>query len=140
MSATREPVAEARELAFLIVRAAERAKSDFGHAIAGFDVSGPVARALLLLDTPAPMRALADQLSCDQSYVTSLADDLEARGLVTRERGQDRRVKVLTLTEAGIALRAELSRAVAQTSVVMTRLDAAERRELHRLLTALVEE
>ena len=106
---TEDPLTEARELAFLLVRAAERAKDDFAHAISGFDVSVPVARALLTLDSPAPMRVLADQLSCDQSYVTSLADDLEARGLATREAGQDRRVKVLTLTPKGRALRHTVS-------------------------------
>jgi DNA-binding MarR family transcriptional regulator len=133
-----DPLVEARELAFLLVRAAERAKDDFGHAISGFGVSVPVARALLTLDSPAPMRALADQMSCDQSYVTSLADDLEAQGLATREPGQDRRVKVLTLTPKGIALRAELSAAVARTSAVMIELNAAQRDELRSLLVTLV--
>ncbi len=135
---THEPLVEARELAFLLVRAAERAKADFGRAISGFDVSLPVARALLTLDSPAPMRVLAEQLACDQSYVTALADDLEARGLATREPGQDRRVKVLTLTPKGIALRAELSGAVARTSAVMTRLNAGQRDDLRGLLAALI--
>ncbi|TXH41718.1 MAG: MarR family transcriptional regulator [Actinobacteria bacterium] len=135
---TEDPLVEARELAFLLVRAAERTKADFGHAISGFDVSLPVARALLTLDSPVPMRALADQLACDQSYITSLADYLEARGLVTREPGQDRRVKVLTLTPKGVALRAELSGTVARTSAVMMRLSPAQRDDLRSLLAALV--
>lgn len=134
---TEDPLTEARELAFLLVRAAERAKDDFAHAISGFDVSVPVARALLTLDSPAPMRVLADQLSCDQSYVTSLADDLEARGLATREAGQDRRVKVLTLTPKGVAMRVQLSDAVARSSAVMTQLSSAQRDGLRRLLSAL---
>ena len=84
------------------------------------------------------MRSLADHMACDQSYVTGLADDLERRGLVTREPGDDRRVKVLTLTKAGAALRTKLSRAVARQSPVMVRLGSADRVTLERLLTTLL--
>ncbi|HXF72527.1 MAG TPA: MarR family transcriptional regulator [Actinomycetota bacterium] len=49
-----------------------------------------------------PMRDLADRWGYDASYVTSLADALEERGLVERRpHPDDRRVKVILLTEAG---------------------------------------
>jgi hypothetical protein len=46
------------------------------------------------------MRMLADRLACERSYITGLADQLEERGLVTRATGEDRRVKLLALTES----------------------------------------
>jgi MarR family transcriptional regulator, organic hydroperoxide resistance regulator len=55
-----------------------------------------------------PMSALAELLMCDASNVTGIVDKLEARDLVRREQGDDRRVKVLTLTKAGDALRETL--------------------------------
>jgi DNA-binding MarR family transcriptional regulator len=54
------------------------------------------------------MNGIADFLMCDASNVTGIVDKLEARGLARREQGADRRVKVLTLTAEGEALRASL--------------------------------
>jgi len=71
-------------------------------------------RALLVLplDEPTPMRELAKRLGCDNSYVTSLVDALEQRGLATRQQHPtDRRIKVIALTDKGRALtkRAQLA-------------------------------
>jgi DNA-binding MarR family transcriptional regulator len=71
-------------------------------------------RALLVLplDDPIPMRQLAKRLGCDNSYVTSLVDALEQRGLAVREQHPtDRRIKVIVLTETGRELtrRAQLA-------------------------------
>ncbi|MFF4768755.1 MarR family winged helix-turn-helix transcriptional regulator [Streptomyces sp. NPDC001255] len=71
-------------------------------------------RALLVLplDEPIPMRQLAKRLGCDNSYVTSLVDTLERRGLaVRRQHPTDRRVKVILLTDEGRELtkRAQLA-------------------------------
>jgi DNA-binding MarR family transcriptional regulator len=68
-------------------------------------------KALAVLDPeePRPMRALADALSCDASQVTWLVDRLEERGLVERRaRANDRRVKTVALTPAGVAARSRL--------------------------------
>ena len=133
-----DPLAEARRMASLLVRAAEQVKDEFAIAVGPFDLPLTTARALLLLDEPAPMRCLAEHMACDQSYVTLIADDLEKRGLVTREPGTDRRVKVLTLTKAGAATRAKLSKAVAQRSPVMAKLSATDRATLDRLLSTVL--
>lgn len=125
-------------MAALLVHATEYVRDEFAQAVAPFDLPVTTARALLLLDAPAPMRALAENMSCDQSYVTLIADDLEDRGLVTREPGTDRRVKVLTLTRSGSATRAKLARAVAQRSPIMARLNSGDRATLHRLLTTIL--
>ena len=55
---------------------------------------------------------LAKRLGCDNSYVTSLMDALEERGLAVRQQHPtDRRVKMIELTERGHALakRAQLA-------------------------------
>lgn len=67
---------------------------------------GPVkALRFLPLVGAMPMRQLAAKLGCDNSYVTSLADTLEEKGLARREsHPTDRRVKVLVLTEPGRTL------------------------------------
>ncbi|HZD66526.1 MAG TPA: MarR family transcriptional regulator, partial [Acidimicrobiales bacterium] len=63
-----------------------------------------VAKALLRLSPTEPnaMRQLAGALHCDNSYVTTVVDALEERGLARREaHPRDRRVKVVVLTAAG---------------------------------------
>lgn len=59
-------------------------------------------------DEPATMAALARFLGCHDSNVTGLVDRLEGRGLVVRQNDPaDRRVKLIALTEAGVAFREE---------------------------------
>ena len=122
----------------MLVASAERAKADFADTVAPFGLPVHLARAVLMLETPAPMRDLADQLACDRSYVTNLADQLEDRGLVERVPGEDRRVKLLSLTKSGLALRTQISSAVAERSMVLQRLTDAQRKTLVPLLEALL--
>ena len=50
-------------------------------------------------DESKPMKVLAAQWRCDASYVTSLVDGLEQRGLVERRlHPTDRRAKTIALT------------------------------------------
>lgn len=59
-------------------------------------------KALHLLDGPLAMKELGKRMHCDPSFVTSIADMLEKRGLAVREPDPaDRRVKRLVLTEPG---------------------------------------
>lgn len=129
---------EARRLSRLLIAIAEQAKSDFAEAIAPLDLPVPLARAILQLNEPAPMRDLADHLTCDRSYITNLADQLGERGLVARVPGDDRRVKLLALTEAGVAMREQISTAVAERNVLMRRLSDTERQALAPLLEAVL--
>lgn len=122
----------------MLVDISEQAKRDFAETVAVFGLPVHLARALLMLDKPAPMRALADQLACDRSYITNLADQLEERGLVIRVPGKDRRAKLLELTEEGAALREQLADAVAERALVLRRLSDAERRTLAPLLERLL--
>ena len=137
MSRQEERFAEAGRLSQLLIAIAEEAKGDFMDTVGAFGLPVPLARVLVLLSTPAPMRDLADQMRCDRSYITSLADQLEERGLITRIPGTDRRVKLLTLTEDGVGLRDKISAAVAERNMILRRLTDDERRTLAPLLERL---
>ncbi len=98
-------------------------------------------RALLVLplDEPVPMRQLAKRLGCDNSYVTSLVDALERRGLATRQQHPtDRRIKVIVLTDEGRALtrRAQLADATPPGSFAgLTSAEVTTLRDLLRKIT-----
>ena len=100
---------EAGRLTQMLIHFAEEAKADFTRIAAGFDLPVHLARAVLALENPEPMRELAERLTCDRSYITNLADQLEERRLVSRVPGGDRRVKLLQLTRTGRSLRDRLS-------------------------------
>ena len=70
-----------------------------------FDLAPQQAIALRILGGgPRPMGELARYLMCDSSNVTGITDRLEERGLVRRTLSdQDRRVKLLVLTDEGRA-------------------------------------
>lgn len=132
---TAQAAGEARDTAALLMHLAERTLHNFEAAAAAFGLTTAQARALLALEGAAPMRTLADHLRCDASYVTGIADRLEARGLVTRAAQEgDRRVKLLGLTDHGRKTRAALEAAMLETSPVMVALDAGERQLLRDLL------
>src|ERR671914_2677679 len=79
----------------------------------------------------APMRDLADHWRCDASYVTSLADALEERGLVERRpHPTDRRVKMIALTRRGIAARDRAFDRLAEPPSALSALDPSEQRTL----------
>lgn len=132
-------LAEAHSLSARLFEVIDRMRTDFGAVAAEFGLTPLQARALLQLEEPQPMRALAEHLACEPSNVTGLADRLEAAGLVQRVAGQDRRVKLLELTDDGVQLRGRLAERVASGSTVTARLTAAERRSLSRLLDRLLD-
>lgn len=96
--------------------------------------------ALLSLDPdqPKPMRSLAEEWKCDASNVTFLADRLEDAGYVERRVSPtDRRVKILQLTEAGLAARAKLHERMSVPPPALLGLTVAELRTLDDLLGGL---
>jgi DNA-binding MarR family transcriptional regulator len=63
-------------------------------------------KALHRLDCPMAMKDLGLRMGCDPSFVTNVADQMEKRGLATRESDPaDRRVKRIALTPAGLELK-----------------------------------
>lgn len=99
--------------------------------------------ALRLLDpqTPMAMNALADNMVCDASNVTGLVDKLEARGLIERRAAEnDRRVKILAVTEKGRDLRKKLFAEAAKPPATIAGLPRDVREKLSAALRALVSE
>jgi DNA-binding MarR family transcriptional regulator len=93
-----------RRLVWLLLRMAMDVKLAGDAVVSTHTLTGPQFFALQRLRTtgPQPMRDLAGELGCDASNLTGIADRLEARGLVHRQADpQDRRVKLLVLTEEG---------------------------------------
>lgn len=95
--------------------------------------------ALRALDEPIPMGVLADQLNCDRSHVTGVADELERRGAIERRpHPDDRRVKLLALTTDGACLRDELEASLLARSPISHALTTAQQRQLSDLLGRVV--
>jgi DNA-binding MarR family transcriptional regulator len=83
---------------------------------------------------------LCAQLRHDSGALTRLIDQLEARGLVQRERSrEDRRAVQLRLTDAGVATLASLlPKVVNKLNFALRDFTRAEATELNRLLTKLI--
>jgi len=84
------------------------------------------------------MSALAEILMCDASNVTGIVDKLEARGLAKRTQAEDRRVKALTLTPEGEALRVEMRARMVQPPRWLLRLSRDDQRALRDILRRAV--
>ncbi len=102
-------------------------------------LSMPQAVALRYLEHPVPMRNLARAMGCDASNLTGIADRLEERGLAERRLDPcDRRVKLLVLTERGVAARAAIHRSMANDIAGLSRLTPTERELFTELLWRVV--
>jgi DNA-binding MarR family transcriptional regulator len=88
---------------------------------------------------PLTMRELAGQLGTDPPYTTVVVDDLERRGLVRRSTSQDdRRVKIVTITDAGARAAVIAGEILSEPPPVLAALDAGDLAELTRILNRLV--
>lgn len=93
---------------------------------------------LRLLDEPVSMRAFAEELACDPSNVTGLVDRVERLGLVDRvPDSADRRIRVLTLTAKGRALRDEINGEIARDLAAALGLERADHERVLGLITEL---
>jgi DNA-binding MarR family transcriptional regulator len=87
-----------------------------------------------------PMRDLADVWKCDASYVTSVADALEERGYVRRlPHPSDRRIKMLALTEEGVAARDRAYEVIFEPPASFRALSPVEHRQLRDLLRKITD-
>jgi DNA-binding MarR family transcriptional regulator len=78
---------------------------------------------------------LAEMVGRDRSTMVGVLDELEARELIERRRGADRRTNGLWLTRAGRSLLARAVREIAaHERRISARLTAAERKQLLDLL------
>ena len=80
-----------------------------------------------LIEGPMRMSELAALLGWDKPYTTIVIDDLEQRGLVTRNVApDDRRAKVVELTEQGRAIAVTAIQILAEPAPGLAHLDAEE--------------
>ncbi len=106
---------------------------------ADLGLAGSDAMALLKLEAPMTMKELGQRMSCDPSFVTSVADALEKHLLARREPSQrDRRSKNIVLTPEGEAVRDRLLRELAARAPWCTALDTSERQCLLGLLRKML--
>jgi DNA-binding MarR family transcriptional regulator len=132
------PAHEAQKL-FFEIGMSQRVKA--GAALAQLGLGFAQAHALRMLDPDEPiaMSALAERLFCDASNVTGLVDRLEARGLVERRSAEnDRRVKALTLTPSGVALRDQVLAVMSEPPDAIAALPPADQRALRDILARAV--
>lgn len=104
---------------------------------AELDLTATQAQALMVLEpgAPRPMSEMATTMHCDRSNITGIVDRLEARGLVAREPAEhDRRVKVLVLTEAGLAARDRAMAPFTQAPPQLAALPASAQTALRDIL------
>jgi DNA-binding MarR family transcriptional regulator len=86
------------------------------------------------------MGEMARGIGVDPSYVTALVDDLDARGLARREPApDDRRVKIIVLTDAGRGVADDLDQVLSVPPAAFAALSQAQLRQLRDLLDKVVE-
>jgi DNA-binding MarR family transcriptional regulator len=96
-------------------------------------------KALHRLDCPMAMKDLGLRMGCDPSFVTNVADQLEKRGLATRESDPaDRRVKRIALTPAGMELKERIETEILNGMPWRLALDNDERACLLGLIRKLL--
>lgn len=138
------PAVSGVDAAFLIAQVGAHAAEQFGARLAGHDLTPALAGILRLLRAgPAvSQRALSERLGVFPSRVVALVDELEARGLLRRERSvEDRRLNVLVLTAKGnAALRTIGGVARAHQEALLAALSGDERAQLAGLLGRIAEQ
>ena len=113
---------------------------DLGQGIAAdFGLTVSDTKALIMLEAPMTMKDLGLRMGCDPSFVTSVADALEKRGLARREPSQhDRRSKNLVLTPEGVKLRGLIIGEISARAPWCTTLDTSERQCLLGLIRKML--
>ena len=111
---------------------------DFAASVPGLS-PGRVGMLLLIEANPGVTQSrLAHAVSRDRSTMVGVLDQLEAKGLIERRRGADRRTNGVWLTRAGRTALARAKRAIAiHERRVAARLSPVERAQLLDLLARI---
>jgi DNA-binding MarR family transcriptional regulator len=107
-----------------------------------FGLTGSQSYLLIHLDSakPVTMVVLADALDCDPSNITGLVDKLEMKGLIQRRPDpEDRRVKMIVVTQAGSKVRAQLLTRLSEPPRAVAFLSRTDKKTLYRILKKLVD-
>ena len=125
----------------LIRRTQQIALALFAEECAGYDLTALQYAALAAIGTNPGVDAtrLSALIAFDRSTIGEVLERLETKGWICRESSvQDRRLKLLSLTAAGLALLQQASPAVQRVQErIMAPLAPPERRQLQGLLTKL---
>jgi DNA-binding MarR family transcriptional regulator len=131
------------ELGDLLMRVARTQRRRWRDVLAPWDLSPHQARALTVVSEHDGVRLsyLAEALHIAPRSATEVADGLQERGLIERTPDPgDRRAVILRPTGEGRRIRAEIDAArSADSAELFTRLPAADRAELARILQALAD-
>ncbi|WP_308204545.1 MarR family transcriptional regulator [Frankia sp. R82] len=105
------------------------------------DLTPAALKLLLVLSNGArPMRALVETFRHDPSYLTSVVDLLERRGIARREpHPTDRRAKTVTLTDEGQHVLARAQELLSVPPASLQRLSPDEQSQLLHLLLRVVD-
>ena len=134
---------DARRLHGLVVELMRRRslRDPIAATCAELELSAPQVHTLLALghDDALAMGDLARRVGITEKTATGLIDRLERDGLVQRVRDDaDRRVVHVRLTPAGEAIHRRMDAGMLQKLTwLLTRLDAADRRDLFRIIEKL---
>ena len=111
---------------------------DFAASVPGLS-PGRIGMLLLIEANPGVTQSrLAHAVERDRSTMVGVLDQLEAKGLIERRKGDDRRTNGLWLTRAGRGLVVRAKRGIAiHERRVASRLSAAERVKLLELLARI---
>jgi MarR family transcriptional regulator, organic hydroperoxide resistance regulator len=108
-----------------------------GGIASEFGLTEAQGHAIVLLEPERPLRMheLAEQLHCHASNVTAIVDALERRGLVERRAAaNDRRAKLLAVTDEGAALRERAMARLFEPPPAIAALSAADQRALRDIM------
>jgi DNA-binding MarR family transcriptional regulator len=115
-------------------------KAHFDTVVQPFGLPAPCAKALCMIEGAASMKELGARIHCDGSFVTSIADALEERGLARREIDhEDRRIKNLVLTRKGAEVRGRLMHDLFDDLPALRNLTDSERDAFLALLRKILE-
>lgn len=138
----KEPPELLQSTGYLLARVGSESRRRFVEALARQNLTLAAYSVLMVLGGVAGLtqRQLADEVGIDPRNLVPILDDLQGRGLVTREaHPADRRRHSVKLSQAGRAKLARLGEVGAKAELeLLGTLSSAERKQLHSLLRKLL--
>lgn len=126
------------QLSLLIIRSSMKGKYVILQIAEDHNITLMQAMTLCLLEPnqAVPMKSLSTFMTCDPSNITGIVEQLVVEGLVKRKESEhDRRVKTVTITEEGVALRNKFLEIT--TSTRLPHLDQLTEKETEQLIAIL---
>jgi DNA-binding MarR family transcriptional regulator len=134
-----EALRDVQEAAWFALSLAQRLQENYARHAGDLGLTATQAKVLTALqpDQPVSQRTLARDIGLDPSNLTALIDRLEARGDLRREaEPNDRRVKMLVLTNLGVSTRDAFRRALMSDAGPLAHLTPEQVRGLRDHLAA----